>query len=108
MPIPNPQAGESQDDFVSRCVSQIYDEYGQEQSVAICITKYNEMNSIKRKNEQKSVLSRMNKYREDELKGINLKDDGSYDLKEPCWSGYEQYGTKIVDGREVPNCIPID
>jgi hypothetical protein len=28
-------------------------------------------------------------------------------MKEPCWNGYEQYGTKIVDGREVPNCIPI-
>ena len=25
-----------------------------------------------------------------------------------CWEGYEPYGTKIVDGREVPNCVPID
>jgi hypothetical protein len=25
-----------------------------------------------------------------------------------CWNGYEPYGTKIVDGREVPNCIPIE
>ena len=25
-----------------------------------------------------------------------------------CWSGYEPYGTKIVDGREVPNCIPVE
>jgi hypothetical protein len=24
----------------------------------------------------------------------------------PCWEGYEPYGTKIVDGREVPNCVP--
>jgi hypothetical protein len=24
-----------------------------------------------------------------------------------CWSGYEPYGTKIVDGREVPNCVPV-
>jgi hypothetical protein len=24
-----------------------------------------------------------------------------------CWEGYEPYGTKIVDGREVPNCVPI-
>lgn len=109
MPIPNPQSGESQDEFVSRCISEISNEYEQEQAAAICYTKYREnMNSIKRKNEQKSVLARMNKYREDELKGINLNEDGSYDLKEPCWDGYEQYGTKIVDGREVPNCIPID
>jgi hypothetical protein len=25
----------------------------------------------------------------------------------PCWEGYEQYGTKDLDGREVPNCVPI-
>jgi len=25
----------------------------------------------------------------------------------PCESGYEPYGTKIKDGREVPNCVPI-
>lgn len=24
----------------------------------------------------------------------------------PCWEGYVAYGTKIVDGVEVPNCIP--
>ena len=24
-----------------------------------------------------------------------------------CWEGYVQVGTKIVDGREVPNCVPI-
>lgn len=25
----------------------------------------------------------------------------------PCWDGYEQYGTKMKDGKEVPNCVPI-
>tara|TARA_Y100001973_G_C5193726_1_gene332747 strand:- start:466 stop:2592 length:2127 start_codon:yes stop_codon:yes gene_type:complete len=25
----------------------------------------------------------------------------------PCWEGYEPYGTKIKDGKRVPNCIPI-
>lgn len=25
----------------------------------------------------------------------------------PCWEGYEDIGTKIVDGKEVPNCVPI-
>ena len=28
-------------------------------------------------------------------------------IKEPCWDGYEQIGTKIKDGKEVPNCVPI-
>ena len=26
----------------------------------------------------------------------------------PCQSGYVAYGTKIKDGREVPNCVPIE
>lgn len=25
----------------------------------------------------------------------------------PCWEGYEMVGMKIVDGKEVPNCVPI-
>ena len=31
----------------------------------------------------------------------------SHDLKKPCWDGYEQIGTKIKDGKEVPNCVPL-
>ena len=26
----------------------------------------------------------------------------------PCQEGYIAYGTKIKDGREVPNCVPKD
>jgi hypothetical protein len=33
---------------------------------------------------------------------VNLKDEN-----DPCTSGYEQYGMKDMDGRQVPNCIPI-
>lgn len=29
------------------------------------------------------------------------------DKDDPCTTGYEQYGMKIKDGREVPNCVPI-
>jgi hypothetical protein len=28
-------------------------------------------------------------------------------LDEACWPGYEAIGTKELDGREVPNCVPI-
>jgi hypothetical protein len=28
-------------------------------------------------------------------------------LKKPCWNGYEQIGTKMKNGRKVPNCVPI-
>jgi hypothetical protein len=26
----------------------------------------------------------------------------------PCWRGYHPVGTKKEDGREVPNCVPVD
>ena len=25
----------------------------------------------------------------------------------PCWKGYEMVGTKMKNGKEVPNCVPI-
>ena len=103
MPIPKPQVGESQDQYVSRCVSEIYNEYGEKQSVAICIQQYNQNMTMTTSQKVNNRIARIG-----QLKGINLNADGSYDLKEPCYNGYEQYGTKIVDGREVPNCIPID
>jgi hypothetical protein len=28
--------------------------------------------------------------------------------KSPCWKGYKQIGMKEKDGRQVPNCVPID
>jgi len=40
-----------------------------------------------------------------------LKDIESQDMEmepNPCWDGYVPYGTKIVDGKEVPNCIPVE
>ena len=26
----------------------------------------------------------------------------------PCWKGYKQIGMKEKDGKEVPNCVPIE
>lgn len=57
--------------------------------------------------ETNKVLKKINEFKKP-YEGISLLDNGEVDLKEPCWSGYEQYGTKIVNGREVPNCIPQD
>lgn len=34
--IPMPESGEEQDKYISRCVSSIIDEYGQEQALGIC------------------------------------------------------------------------
>ena len=49
-------------------------------------------------------------YHEHEVEGVIYYmpcDNHDINLKEPCWDGYEQYGTKMKDGKEVPNCIPI-
>lgn len=29
------------------------------------------------------------------------------ELENPCWDGYEMIGTKMKDGKEVPNCVPL-
>jgi hypothetical protein len=86
MPIPNPKSGESQSEFISRCVSAIYDEYGEEQSLGICYSKW----------------------RETRMEGINLLEDGTVNFDEPCWKNYVQRGMKVKNGELVPNCIPKD
>ena len=97
MPIPKVSSGQTEAEYVSECISAIFDEYGQEQSAAICYNTYRKEVGMKGERLVASKINQLNKY-----KGINLKEEG-----DPCWEGYEQYGTKIVDGREVPNCIPI-
>ena len=86
MPIPNPKSGETQSEFVSRCVSAIYDEYGEEQSLGICYSTW----------------------RESKMEGINLLEDGTVNFEEPCWKGYRQIGMKVKNGELVPNCVPIE
>jgi hypothetical protein len=41
-PIPSPSAGESESDYMGRCISEISGEYEHDQSIAICIGKWNE------------------------------------------------------------------
>ena len=96
MPIPNPTPKETEEEYVSRCIGEIYDEYGQEQSAAICYNTYRKSEGMSGDRLVMSKLNQINKY-----KGINLAEDG-----DPCWEGYTQYGMKTVDGREVPNCVP--
>lgn len=28
------------------------------------------------------------------------------EMENPCWDGYEMVGTKMKNGKEVPNCVP--
>ena len=99
MPIPKPNAEETESEFVSRCIGEIFDEYGQEQSAAICYQTYRTETGMSVAKKIKSILSQESKY-----KGINLAGEG---LEDACWPGYEAIGTKELDGRIVPNCVPI-
>ena len=29
-------------------------------------------------------------------------------MENPCWKGYTAYGTKKKNGKEVPNCVPVN
>lgn len=98
MPIPKPTSAEAEQEYVSRCMKEISGEYEQEKAAAIC---YNTYRSESKMSTQAKIAS---KFREIQYKGINLAPEGE---EGPCWSGYEQIGTKILDGREVPNCVPI-
>lgn len=86
MPIPTPKGSEQESDFVSRCIEAIYDEYGQEQSSAICYNQWRES----KMSSQERMISKMNKTQ--------------MELEGACWPGYIQIGTKIKNGKEVPDC----
>ena len=88
MPIPRKKPGQTENEFISECVSQIIDEYGQEQSIGICYNRWREDLTT-----QGKILSKMNQSR--------------VCMEAPCWEGYEPYGMKEKDGRLVPNCVKI-
>ena len=98
MPIPK-VSGETEQEYVSKCIPAIIDEYEQEQAAAIC---YNTYRTETKMGTDEKLISKL---RELSYRGINLAEGAG--LEEACWPGYEAIGTKILDGREVPNCVPI-
>lgn len=102
MPIPKPKSSEDQNQYVGRCMTAISDEYDtNEQAVAICISTYQRDNMSKITNTSEKVMARVK--HDTQFRGINLAEG----LEGACWEGYEAIGTKMLDGREVPNCVPI-
>jgi hypothetical protein len=49
LPIPQPEGGETENEFVSRCISKIIDEYDQSQAAAICYNTYRKKEEMKKK-----------------------------------------------------------
>ena len=78
---------ESKEEFISRCIG-IEKSYGKDNDVAaaICYTYWENRNM----SSQQRVLDKINKFIE----------------PNPCQSGYIAIGTKVKDGRTVPNCVP--
>ena len=113
MPVDKPKAGESRDSYLNYCIP-IEVESGKEvsQAAAICNSYYDKDKMSKITDTTSKVMAKVaydTKYR-----GINLGQilpNGEYEFEEglenACWDGYEAIGTKILDGREVPNCVPI-
>jgi len=101
MPVDKPKAGESKSDYLSYCILfEIKAGYEVEQAAAICISYYDKDKMSKITDTSERVMASV--AYNTKFKGINLKDEN-----DPCTEGYEQYGMKDLDGRQVPNCIPI-
>jgi|688.fasta_scaffold319020_2 hypothetical protein len=106
MPI-KPGSTEDKQTFISRCISEeVTAGYEQTQAAAICYSKWDRRELSKQKfgDPQKRVQAKLNYDRKYE--GINLAplEKGPND---PCWENYVQVGTKEMDGRLVPNCVPL-
>jgi len=99
MPIPKVQGNEKEETYISRCMEAIGGEYDdQAQPLAICYATYRKATMQSLKDPKDRVAQRL-KFNSD-FRGINLQDDE----QGPCWENYIQIGTKIVDGKEVPDC----
>jgi hypothetical protein len=103
MPI-KPKSNESRDQFISRCIEiEIGAGYDTPQAAAICYSKWREEKMNKSNKRVAAKIQTITKF-----KGIKLNFKDEVNMEDPCWEGYEQYGTKTLDGREVPNCIPVE
>jgi len=101
--LPEPKPNEGREQYIRRCVPTIYKpggEYDQRIATAMCADRYENSNTLlnKKLDSFSSVARKIRLYfAEEQMEGEN-----------PCWEGYEQYGTKTDEnGKEVPNCIPI-
>jgi len=103
MPVDKPKAGETKDEYLAYCIpAEIKAGYEQAQATAICYSTWDrrELSKQKFSDPQKRVAAKLNYDRK--YKGINLTNLG--ENSSACWENYIQVGTKIMDGREVPDC----
>ena len=99
MPI-KPGKTEDESTFIGRCMGEETQTYPQDQAYAICKSKWDRQEMSKITNMSAKVVARM--VYDEKYRGINLAG-----LEDACWEGYIAIGTKDMDGREVPNCVPM-
>ena len=106
MPVDKPKAGETKSDYLNYCIpEEIKSGYDVDQAAAICISYYDKDKMNKIKDTSAKVMAKV--AYDTKFRGINLTALAEDGLEGACWAGYEAIGTKILDGREVPNCVPI-
>ena len=97
------KSNEKEADFISRCIGEeISAGYEQEQAAAICYSYWRKDKMSKITDTSAKVMAKV--AYDTDFRGINLFAEADED---PCQSGYEQYGMKELNGRQVPNCIPV-
>lgn len=102
MPV-NVKKGETEQEYISRCISEeISGGYEQDQAAAICYSYWRKDKMSKMSLSADRVAAKINYDRD--FRGIDLFADGG--LEGACWEGYVAIGTKELDGRTVPNCVP--
>jgi len=100
MPVDKPKSGETEEEYLAYCIpAEIKAGYEAQQASAICYSTYRKEVGMSGQRLVASKVNQLSKY-----KGIHLAEGG---LEDACWEGYEPIGTKDLDGREVPNCVPI-
>ena len=102
MPIPNPNKGETQNDYVGRCMHEIASEYDtNEQAVAICINTYEKGNMSKSTSDRvamkmQGVWLKQEAWAKDQAKMIYnekfAEEGGSYPWDECIADQTERYG----------------
>jgi hypothetical protein len=101
MPVDKPKAGETQEKYLAYCIpAEINGGMEQAQAAAVCYSYWDKSKMSKITDTTSKVMAKV--AYDTKFRGINLAG-----LEDACWDGYIAIGTKDMDGREVPNCVPI-
>lgn len=109
MPIPKPKEGESEQDFIPRCIRSIIDEYDQNQALGICYSQLRQKMSeseekfvlTPRKNENRGAfLTRCSRNSKMKAQAPNLKERMADCLN--AFNAYYKYWAKIEEFGDIP------